>query len=67
MAHAMLQGLREIAEHLGLQATHRNSRRVLHSWIDREGLPVRRLAGRWYADPEELTAWWAQRAPNGRN
>ena len=58
----MLQGLKEIAEHLGLQVHHNDSRRVLRSWIRREGLPAKRLAGRWYADAQELETWWGNRA-----
>jgi hypothetical protein len=62
MARKMLQGLKEIAEHLGLQAHALDARRLLLSWISREGLPARRLAGRWYADLAELEEWWASRS-----
>ena len=61
MGHKLIQGLKEIAEHLGLHLQHTDSRRVLHSWIEREGLPVRMLAGRWYADGAELEQWWNER------
>ena len=54
MSRHMLQGLKEIADHLGLQAHSLDARRVLLSWIERESLPARRLAGRWYADASEL-------------
>lgn len=62
MSRRMLQGLKEIADHLGLQAHSLDARRVLLSWIEREGLPVRRLAGRWYADASEIEEWWVSRA-----
>jgi hypothetical protein len=62
----MLQGLKSIAEHLGLQMQHNDSRRVLRSWIAREGLPAKCLAGRWYADAQELEAWWATRPGGAR-
>lgn len=61
----VLQGLKEIAAHLGLQAQHTDARRVLRSWINREGLPARRLAGRWYAEAGELETWWAGRLGEG--
>ena len=61
MQRRMLQGLKEIADHLGLQAHALDARRLLLSWISREGLPARRLAGRWYADAAELETWWASR------
>jgi hypothetical protein len=57
----ILQGLKEIADHLGLQANSLDARRLLHSWITREGLPARRLAGRWYAEATEIESWWASR------
>jgi hypothetical protein len=57
----MLQGLKEIADHLGLQAHSLDARRVLLSWIEREGLPARRLAGRWYAEVSEIEEWWTSR------
>ena len=59
MARHMLQGLKEIAEHLGLQEHAIDARRLLLSWISREGLPATRLAGRWYAERSELDSWWA--------
>ena len=62
MARRILQGLKEIADHLGLQAHGLDARRLLLSWISREGLPARRLAGRWYADASELDSWWATRS-----
>jgi hypothetical protein len=62
MARRMLQGLKEIAEHLGLQSHALDARRLLLSWISREGLPATRLAGRWYADQQELEQWWASRS-----
>jgi hypothetical protein len=58
MSRRMLQGLKEIADHLGLQSHALDARRVLLSWIEREGLPARRLAGRWYAQATEIDAWW---------
>ena len=61
MSRRILQGLREIAACLGLQGEGANTRRLLLSWIDREGLPARRLAGRWYSDLNELEAWWSSR------
>ena len=61
MPRHILQGLKEIADHLGLQARALDARRVLLSWISREGLPARRLAGRWYAEQAELDAGWASR------
>jgi hypothetical protein len=61
MSRHMLQGLKEIADHLGLQAHSLDARRVLLSWIERESLPARRLAGRWYADATEIEAWWESR------
>jgi hypothetical protein len=61
MKRRMLHGLREIAEHIGLRSHGLDTRHLLMSWISREGLPARRLAGRWYADAAELDAWWASR------
>ena len=66
MSHNMLQGLKEIAAHLGLQVHHNDVRRVLRSWITREGLPAKQLAGRWYADAAELDSWWVGRAGGSR-
>ena len=65
MSRHMLQGLKEIADHLGLQAHSLDARRVLLSWIEREDLPARRLAGRWYADATELEAWWESKKGGG--
>jgi hypothetical protein len=62
MARHILQGLKEIADHLGLQAHALDARRLLMSWISREGLPARRLAGRWYAEAAEIESWWASRS-----
>ena len=62
MSRHMLQGLKEIADHLGLQAHAFDARRLLLSWISREGLPARRLAGRWYAEATELETWWTSRS-----
>ena len=45
MPRHMLQGLKEIADHLGLQEHAFDARRLLLSWIGREGMPARRLAG----------------------
>jgi hypothetical protein len=61
MSRRMLQGLKEIADHLGLQSHSLDARRVLLSWIERESLPARRLAGRWYADAAEIEEWWVSR------
>jgi hypothetical protein len=61
MSRRILQGLKEIASHLGLQSHTLDARRVLLSWIDREALPARRLAGRWYADAAEIDTWWDSR------
>jgi hypothetical protein len=58
----MLQGLKEIAGHLGLQEHALDARRLLLSWIGREGMPARRLAGRWYAEETELDDWWVSRS-----
>jgi hypothetical protein len=66
MSRRILQGLREIAEYLGLHGEGANSRRLLLSWIDREGLPARRLAGRWYADLDELEKWWSSRTATAK-
>ena len=60
MSHRMLQGLKEIADHLGLESAA-DARRLVLSWIEREGLPARHLAGRWYADAQEIDKWWAAR------
>src|SRR3989442_15863101 len=62
MSRRMLQGLKEIADHLGLQSHSLDARRVLLSWIEREALPARRLAGRWYADATEIEEWWLSRS-----
>jgi hypothetical protein len=59
MSRRILQGLREIATYLGLHGQGTN--RLVLSWIAREGLPARRLAGRWYADVSELESWWSSR------
>jgi len=56
----VLQGLREIGDHLGLQQAV-GARRLVLSWIAREGLPAARLGRRWYADADQLEAWWASR------
>jgi hypothetical protein len=61
MSRRVLQGLAEIAEYLGVRGEAANIRRLVLSWIAREGLPARRLSGRWYADVEELEAWWSSR------
>ena len=61
MPRHMLQGLKEIADHLGVQAHALDARRLILSWISREGLPAKRLAGRWYADAAELERWWVSR------
>jgi hypothetical protein len=61
-----LQGLKGIADHLGLQMQRNDSRRVLRSWITREGLPAKLLAGRRYADKQEIEAWWAGRGARPR-
>ena len=66
MAQHLLQGLKEIAAHIGLQEQHSDSRRVLRSWITKEGMPVKRLAGRWYADAQEVEEWWASRTGGRR-
>jgi hypothetical protein len=63
MSRRMLQGLKEIADHLGL-AHSLDARRVLISWIEREAMPARRLAGRWYAEATEIEAWWESRGGN---
>jgi hypothetical protein len=60
MSRRILQGLKEIADHLGL-AHSLDARRVLISWIEREGMPARRLAGRWYAEATEIEEWWHTR------
>jgi hypothetical protein len=62
MPRHMLQGLKEIADHLGLQTHAFDARRLLLSWTSREGMPARRLAGRWYAEQAELDEWWASRS-----
>ena len=61
MTRHMLQGFKEIADHLGLQTHALDARRLLLSWISREGMPARRLAGRWYAEQAELDDWWISR------
>lgn len=61
MPRRVLQGLKEIAEHVGLQPNHNDSRRVVRSWIEREKLPAVRLSGRWYVDADELEKWWIKR------
>jgi hypothetical protein len=66
MARRILQGLKEMAEHLGL-AHSLDARRVLISWIEREGLPARRLAGRWYAEATEIEKWWQSRRTGDTN
>ncbi len=57
----LLQGVKEIAQALGLGAKHRQ---VVRSWVSRYGLPAVFLGGRWYARREALLAWW--RAREGR-
>jgi hypothetical protein len=66
MSRRMLQGLKEIADHLGL-AHSLDARRVLISWIEREALPARRLAGRWYAEATEIEEWWESRGGTAAN
>jgi hypothetical protein len=56
----ILQGLKQIGEYLGLQQMI-DARRLVLSWISREGLPAKRIGGRWCADVEELEAWWVSR------
>jgi hypothetical protein len=65
MARRILQGLTQIADFLGMQQAV-NARRLVLSWISREGLPAKRLAGRWYADEEEVETWWASRGEKVR-
>lgn len=64
MSRRVLQGLGEIADYLGVRGEGANTRRLVLSWIAREGLPARRLSGRWYADVDELERWWSARAPD---
>jgi len=54
----ILQGLKEIGDYLGLQHVV-DERHLVLSWISREGLPAKRLGGRWCAEVNELEAWWA--------
>lgn len=54
-----LAGLSAVARHLRLPAG--TDRRQLRRWIKREGMPVRLVLGRYYADPGELDAWWTAR------
>lgn len=51
----MVRGLENIAKALRLPAG--TDVRQLRRWIRREGLPVFKIAGQHYADPEELDAW----------
>ena len=60
MPPQILQGLKEIGDYLGLQELV-DARRLVLSWISREGLPAKRLGGRWCADVSELEAWWVSR------
>ena len=54
-----LEGTTEIAAFLGLPMKHRTT---ITRWIETEGLPAFQLAGRWYADPDELASWWRKKA-----
>ncbi len=54
----LLQGVKEIAQALGLGAKHRQ---VVRSWVGRYGLPAVFLGGRWYARREALLTWWRDR------
>lgn len=54
-----LEGLNAIMEFLRLPADFRRQRLV--RWIERDGLPARRVGTRYYADPLELRAWWEAR------
>jgi hypothetical protein len=60
----ILQGLKEIGDYLGLQQVV-DARRLVLSWISREGLPAKRLGRRWCADVNELEAWWVSRRAAG--
>lgn len=64
-ATAMLEGLMAIADKLQLAGTKEVLRRRLRRWIKRQGLPVKRIAGRYYADPADLEAWLASHAAKG--
>jgi hypothetical protein len=56
----VLEGLKQIGDYLGLQQMI-DARRLVLSWISREGLPAKRIGGRWCAEVTELEAWWASR------
>lgn len=43
----------ELVESLG----GRVSKRSIYRWVEREGLPVRRLGGRLYFNPESVVQW----------
>lgn len=60
----ILQGLKEIGDYLGLQHVV-DERHLVLSWISREGLPAKRLGGRWCAEVNELEAWWVSRRAAG--
>lgn len=53
-----LQGLNAMMTFLGLPATF--DRKAFKRWIREEGLPAKFVAGRYYADPDALRAWWDQ-------
>jgi hypothetical protein len=59
-----LEGLKQIGDYLGLQQVV-DARRLVLSWISREGLPAKRLGGRWCADVNDLEAWWVSRRAAG--
>ena len=60
MSPPILQGLKEIGDYLGLQHVV-DAKRLVLSWIIREGLPAKRLGSRWCADVSDLEAWWVSR------
>ena len=60
MPAQMLQSLKQIADYLGLQDVV-DAKRLVLSWIVREGLPAKRVARHWCADAHEVEQWWASR------
>ena len=52
MKKGWLNGLYEIAQHCGI---HIDTLRK--GWMKTHDMPLTKIRGRWYADPETLTKW----------
>lgn len=51
-----IEGLKSIASYVGLVGT--DNRKRLKVLIDKEGMPVKKVGGRWYAEKALLKDWY---------